>query len=185
MKLPPKLECITCEHRDDFVAAMESPDGDEWIYTCTSPAHESPLSWPSKMEQPHSGREGICADLGLYEDLEACVLSGEPWVEYGVVEHRYRVLRPATYAKLVEDYHHAAHHDRRYTVSSLLVGVLGQLRKEGILASQVGKPTGFWAKHLGIVSFWSRSPAPPEDSTLTWATYAAGEELAPDVWALP
>ena len=38
--------------------------------------------------------EGKAAELGLYEDLLRCVVPGEPFVEYGIVERRYEELRP-------------------------------------------------------------------------------------------
>jgi hypothetical protein len=39
-------------------------------------------------------------DLGLYDDLLLCLVPGDPWVEYGVVEHRYKLLRPEIYEAL-------------------------------------------------------------------------------------
>src|SRR5581483_1661255 len=45
---------------------------------------------------------GIAASLGVPHDLLRCVYEGEGWVEYGIVEDRFRTLSPDTFDQLVE-----------------------------------------------------------------------------------
>ena len=35
---------------------------------------------------------GIGAKLGVYDDVFFCLSPGEPWLEHGIVEHRYKEL---------------------------------------------------------------------------------------------
>ena len=37
---------------------------------------------------------GIGAKLGVYDDLSLCLSPGEPWLEHGIVEHRYKSCAP-------------------------------------------------------------------------------------------
>jgi hypothetical protein len=76
----------------------------------------------SRNVEPHvDGREGVTAELGLDNDLLRCLESGGPSVEHCVVEHRYKLLRPATYSdELLPRYGHGAQDPNGYTLSALI-----------------------------------------------------------------
>lgn len=184
MNLPPRQECKVCQYRDDEVMVMVSPDGESWLYSCSSPEHDTPFTWPSKIEKYVGGREGICEELGLYDDLGRCVRDNEPWVEYGIVEHRYKELRPDVYfGELLRRWGHRSQEGRRFTLSALLAKCLGQLSREGALVGRFGAATGYW-RYNGEISYWTKPPAPPEDSSLTWFDFAIGAGLDPGDWSL-
>src|SRR6266508_5699329 len=44
---------------------------------------------------------GIAAELGVYDDVFLCLSPGEPWLEHGIVEHRYKELRPTAYREMI------------------------------------------------------------------------------------
>jgi hypothetical protein len=44
---------------------------------------------------------GIGAKLGVYDDVFLCLSPGEPWLEHGIVEHRYKELCPAAYLEMI------------------------------------------------------------------------------------
>jgi hypothetical protein len=44
-----------------------------------------------------AGYSGIAAELGVYDDVFLCLSPGEPWLEHGIVEHRYKELCPTAY----------------------------------------------------------------------------------------
>jgi hypothetical protein len=184
VKLPPKQVCQLCPYGDDEVMITVTPDGEAWHYVCTSPAHDEPWAWDSKIEAQGLGREGICEELGLYDDLLLCVHGGEPWVEYGIVEHRYKELRPDVYfGELLTRYGHRMQGGRRFTLSALLAKVLGQLGREGLLSGRFGKATGYWS-YNGQVSYWAPVPSPPVEDQLTWVDFAIAEGIAPDDWSI-
>jgi hypothetical protein len=41
---------------------------------------------------------GIAAELGVYDDVFLCLSPGEPLLEHGIVEHRYKELCPTAYS---------------------------------------------------------------------------------------
>lgn len=152
----------------------------DWLYVCT--VHDPPFNWSVRREGEHSGRDGITAELGVYDDLLLCVHSGEPWVEHGVVEYRYKQMRPKIYRdELVRRFGHRAQGPRHFSASALIAKALGQLRNEGLLAWQYAKATGFWA-YNGTISYWATVPAPAEDNRLTWDAFAVANHLDPSTW---
>jgi hypothetical protein len=185
MNLAPKQVCQLCEYDDEFVAAMVSPDGEAWLYACASPAHDEPHTWESKIAHYVPGREGACEDLGLYDDLEHCVLTGEPWVEYGVVEHRYKLHRPDVYfGEMLARWGHRANKPQRSTLSGVIAGALGQLSREGALVGRFGKATAYWS-YNGKISYWAKPPAPPAEPSITWQSFAeADPTLDPNTWKI-
>ncbi len=180
---PPSQVCPLCAD-DDQLSALPGEPG-TWMFTCTGTrGHETPYSWPVKVESTVEGREGITEELGVYDDLLLCVHSDEPWVEHGVVEHRYKLLKPAVYFKeLLPTYGHVAQGPKQYTLSAFLARALGQLRDEGALAWQYATATGFWA-YNGSISYWAIPPAPPADERATWEQFALDAGLDPKSWNL-
>jgi len=185
MKLPPKQICQLCAFGDDHIAVSLTPDGTSWLFACSSPEHPTPHTWSSKIERYTPARDGICEELGLYDDLEQCVTPGAPWVEYGIVEHRYRLRRPDIYfGQLLDRYGHRAKAPKSFTLSALLAKCLGQLTQERVLIGRLGPATGYW-RYNGQISYWARRPAPSESESMTWLAFASSTEgLDPETWDL-
>jgi len=180
--LPPPQVCPLCAH-DDEVSAV--PDGEQsgWRFVCEN--HVPPYTWLVKTPRTSSGREGISAEIGLYDDLVECVYRDDPWLEHGVVEYRYQLLRPTLYREeLVARFGHRAQGPRHFSASALIAKALGQLRDEGILSWQYGKATGFWA-YNGSISYWAPVPPPDDGRELTWTQFAHDVGLDPECWVLP
>ena len=181
MAIPPPQVC-PLDGYDDDVTVMPNPEGG-WLFSCS--AHDEVYSWVvPEHNASFLGRDGITAELGLYDDLPTCVLDNEPWVEYGIVEFRYMHLRPDIYFReLLPRYGHRAQGPRQFSLSAFVAKALGQLSKEGILALQVGPATGFWV-YNGTVSYWAQPPGPNIENRMTWNQYATDEGLDPTDWAL-
>jgi hypothetical protein len=182
--IAPRQVCPLCGIDDD-VLSMPRGAGDEWDFTCTgSMGHSEPYSWIVHVEDGLDGRSGSMSELGLYEDLPACLRVGEPWVEHGVVEHRYKVLRPDVYfGELLPLYGHVAIGPTRYSTSTFLAQALSHLLREGAVAWQYSRRTGFWT-YAQQISYWALPPAPALDHRYMWAEYAADHGLDPMKWDL-
>src|ERR1051325_1017995 len=106
--LPARHVCPLCT-RDDLIDVVTLGPG-LWRYTCSnSKRHRSggPYTWEgtatSRVGEEASGKT---EELGLYADLPLCLVSGEAYVEYGIVEYRYSRLRPPIFRQLLDDYGH-------------------------------------------------------------------------------
>ena len=184
MKMVERQVCQLCGH-DDELTVMPIGDGREWSFVCHKGRHHAaPYAWEARAEPPGAGRSGVMADLGLFDDLLACVRAGEPWLEHGVVEHRYKLLRPTVYFdELLPLYGHTAQRPKRYTLSSLLAGAMGLLARDGLLAWQRGPGTGYW--HFdSVITYWALPPGPDPSDVLRWRNFAAAEGLDPARWDL-
>jgi hypothetical protein len=130
------------------------------------------------------GRRGIGAELGVYEDVFRCLSPGEPWLEHGVVEHRYKEQFPVAYRTMIERWGHVVQGPRRYTVTAFLTRAWSELAARGALAAQLGPGTGVY-RHNRKILYWALPPGPPPDRFLTWADVAADLAIDPDDWPLP
>jgi hypothetical protein len=146
---------------------------------------DHPFAWETVVESSIATyRGGIAADHGVYDDPLACLHAGEPFVEHGIVEHRYKAKAPEVYFdKLLPRWGHVAMGPRRYSVSAFLASTLGQLQREGLLAWQRESATGFW-KYNGQISYWAVPPSPAPTSMLTWEAFATQQGLDPSKWSL-
>jgi hypothetical protein len=166
-----------------------------WRYVC-SRAKNHPGSKPYVWEA--TDREvirvdevgAVATELGLAKDLLACMSAGEPWVEYGVIEHRYRLAKPDTFHTLVERYGASALElpgDRPvparpvrlqngYSASVYVAHTLSRLSRKGKLSLQFQAPTGPW-QLANSISYWALPPAPPLDSLLTYEAFAEQPSL--------
>lgn len=165
---------------DEHIVTMESESGDVEL-SCTA----CDYTWPVKPEAAAGiGRNGYAAELGVYEDLLACLPADSPWTEHGVIEHRFKARRPEVYAELVRTYrHHADGSNATFSASKFLAGAMGQLQREGLLVTKRAKPTGYWS-YLSAVSYRARPPEPDWDGRLTWVAYAGAEGLDPTAWSI-
>jgi hypothetical protein len=181
---PAKPVCSLCGI-DDEVTTLFLGDG-VYQHTCTGRWHAEPRVW---VETGDSGiddlaLEGYTLEWGLYDDLPRCLLHGEPFVEYGIVEHRYKLLNPARYRFLVDRYSHTCLGPSRYTASAFIASALGRLWRRGDLEADGGPATGYWSYNHGI-SYWALPGARPGGPQLTWKEFAEQHDLDADVWKLP
>lgn len=171
------MACI--EGDDGRVELMDITDlGEAWV-ACED-GHQWVLPAPLPVSEDGVGRGGMLEELGVYQTLIDVLVPGDPFVEYGVVEHRFATAAPRLYADLVQRYGHTALAPRRYTVSALLAGALAGLAADGSVTRTSGPATGRWSYNTQI-SYWALSPA--EDRTpLSWTDFAAGVSIGPDSW---
>lgn len=144
---PPREICPLCGH-DDHVRPAVGPDGDAWLYTCSEGRHHpdsGPYVWAVPIEAAVG--DGIMERLGLFDDLPRCLIDGEPWVEHGAVEYRYKLLRPDIYFnELLPQYGHRKNGPKSGTLSALLGGALRHLSKAGTISFLDHQPgTGYWS----------------------------------------
>jgi hypothetical protein len=185
---PARQVCPLCGHDDDVTMAnLPGPLG-WWWFHCEGGGkqHTGPYEWAVESEPLSPRHEGICAELGLYEDLPKCVVANEPWVEHGIVECRYALLRPDVYSHLIDIYGHIAIEPKRYTASVLLASALAQLSRKGVIAASATplRATGFWSYNR-TVTYWAAMPSSAGDGVQTWHSYAQAHNLDPTVWVLP
>lgn len=141
--------------------------------------------WAAQRESAtamQDSEEGPASELGMLDDLLACVPGDEPWLEYGIVERRYRDRSPDAFAELVTRWGHLEDGvPRRYTASSYIGTVLAMLRRRGLLASLPGggRGTGYWA-YTTLSSYWARPPAPAPTCLLTFHDWAVMQNRSPD-----
>lgn len=178
-----------------FTAEDVSPAG-HGQYCCENPRHDDgSYTWtPEPQAKPATpGRESTLIELGVYDDLLACIHGDDGWLEWGVVEDRYRNIAPATYNDLVQRYSHSRRNAVRggpdvkpahgRLVSNRLSIALGQLHAEGLVSWSHRQATGYW-HYNGKTSFYAPVPAPAEDNVLTWESYATKQGLDPNDWVL-
>ena len=178
--LPAHQICPLCG-RDDLVAVEPIADG-VWRYTCPNTSKHAPYSWTgtatSGMDE--TATENKAEELGLYQDLPHCLVAGEPFVEYGVVERRFALLCPEVYTRLIEDYGHTRQGPKKYTASAFIAKAMGTLADRGEVLYKSGKATGYWAYNSGI-SYWAMPPEPADpDSILTYREFAEREGFDPN-----
>ena len=127
---------------------------------------------------------GIGAKLGVYDDVFLCLSPGEPWLEHGIVEHRYKELCPAAYLEMIDRWGHVSQGPRRYSVTAFLTRAWSQLARDGVLATKLGPATGLY-EHNGSILYWALPPGPEAQRIRTWADFAADLGISPCDWTLP
>jgi hypothetical protein len=160
--------CPLCGHDETVSRGKVAPS--IWEYTCS--VHPKWIFIADGTASPLPEWSGVMGELGLYEDLPKCVYEGEPFVEYGVVEYRYRTQFPDAWDKVRERYPYRAEGEHaEYTTSSFLAAALARLQREGVLVKKFGKATGCWS-YNGEVSYWATPPA-KTDNDLSWEQFAS------------
>lgn len=173
---PIRQVCPLCS-RDDSINIEPIGPG-LWRYTCSNTRHPNGVySWEStatdRVEKPAA--EGKAAQLGLYDDLPRCLVPNEPFVEYGIVEYRYSVLRRDVYQQLIRDYSHTRiERNKPYTASVFIASALGWLADHEETLYRVGPATGHWAYNERI-SYWALPAG--GSAMLTWEEFARQQGL--------
>jgi hypothetical protein len=179
---PARQVCQVCV-RDDSITVDAIGPG-LWRYTCSNRRrHPDYKPWPwlstatDKLDE--EATDDLASELGLYDDLPQCIIRGEPFVEYGIVEHRYSQHRPKVYGELVDKYGHTRQGPKRYTASAFIAAALGRMAARGEVLYQEGRATGYWA-YNGTISYWALPPGPAQsDPTLTYNDYAKEAGIDP------
>src|SRR4051812_16150460 len=171
--------CPFCADADDV--SYVPLDGGLREFTCTRSARhpsQRPYTWIGGLHEAPAtdadGESGPAFELGMLDDLVACLHEGEPWVEYGVVEHRYREMSPDAFAELVARWGHREDGvQRQYTASAYIGSVLAMLRRRDRIVSLPGghAGTGYWS-YNSPSSFWALPPGPASRQVLTFAEWA-------------
>lgn len=190
------VTCPRCFSFDDVRPPRRLPDG-QLEYTCTGEHDGTGIyTWskgPSAVETPTrptstrrkpTGRTGgtsptnlLAEDAALDELLEpllACVNVGEPFVEYGIVEYRFRISRPDLFIAHVRERGHVMLGARRgaaSTATARFTKTLRHLETSGELVTVKGPGTGAW-RHDQSISYWARPPR-PTGPLLTWSMFCA------------
>lgn len=190
------VTCPRCFSFDDVMPPRRLPDGGV-EYTCTGDhdgagTHKWSIA-PAAVEVP-AGRASSARKAGgraaaaprtsrnaddlaideLVEPLLACVKAGEPFVEYGVVEYRFRLARPELFVAHVRERGHLMLGTRRGLTSASttrFAKALGRLEKSGELVTVKGPGTGAW-RHDQAIGYWARPPR-PTGPLLTWSMFCA------------
>jgi hypothetical protein len=133
-----------------------------------------------------AGYSGIAAELGVYDDVFLCLSPGEPWLEHGIVEHRYKELCPTAYRQMIDRWGHVIQGPRRYSVTAFLTRTWARLAADGLLAAQLGPATGVYQHTRNTtILYWALPPVPAPQRIRTWADFAADLGINPHGWTLP
>lgn len=171
--------CPKCFTSDE-VTQQRSIDG-LWTFTCAYRSkHDdgSPHVWDAGNE-PEGADGDVRQSLSPYlGPLRACLRADEPYVEYGIVEWRFREVAPTLFAELVAEQGHRWLNPIETTksTSAYLAQALGLLAADGDLVRVYGTSTGIWS-YLGQVTYWAIAPGPPTTSRLSWKQFAADAGL--------
>ncbi|WP_199443591.1 hypothetical protein [Umezawaea beigongshangensis] len=173
------ITCPKCFSADDVLPPRRLPDGLLQYRCINRQAHDESewLTTSKALQPPSEVREGVTDDL--LEPLEHCVSPDDPFLEYGIVEHRLRTRFPDLFAAHVAEQGHSMFGSRAYTASSVRFGVaLSRLERTGTLVSQYGPTTGAW-RYNGQVTYWTRA-VPSIQRRKTWAEYCAEIGRSPE-----
>lgn len=171
--------CPRCSRADDVT--YQRLQGRTLVYTC-SDDHDGlgAHTWVRAGDESDLYQEaidGVTDDL--LEPLAACLRPHEPFVEYGVVEYRFRQSHPELFAHHVRERGHVLLAESPYTATSVRFGVaLSRLARSGELVSRYGAATGAWSDN-GQITYWAAPPAAPGEP-LTWEMFCAEAGRSPE-----
>lgn len=174
--------CPKCFTADE-VTQRRSIDG-LWTFSCDyGSKHEGGDAhvWDDTNDAGSSDGDVRQSLTPYLSPLRACLQPDEPYVEYGIVEWRFRGVSARLFAELVEEHGHTRLNPipSKKSTSAYLAQSLGLLAADGELVRVYGTATGTWS-YNGQVTYWAVPPGPPTASRLSWKAYAAAEGLDPD-----
>jgi hypothetical protein len=168
--------CPMCFSADE-VSMQRLPDG-LVRYTCADArrhdGHEHVWELTARQAAGTAGTaaEGVTDEL--LDPLLHCIAVDEPFLEYGIVEHRLSKIRPDLYAAHIRERGHVMLEPSSVTATnSRFVPALVRLRTEGQLIKITGPATGAWS-YNGQISYWAR-PGAAESNILTWEDFCLTE----------
>lgn len=178
---PGRQVCPLCALDDDDLISWEVDAPGLWRFRCTN--HNPPYEWVTAGTGAidDSGRDGITEELGVYEDMLALFTEPGPYLEWGIVEHRYALRRPDAYRELVDRYSHTAFGPTQYSASAFLGRAAGDLARRGELALKFVRATGYWS-YNGTIAACALPPGPAGDEVTTWAEFATSLGFDPEDW---
>ncbi len=146
--------------------------------------HPLPVKLTNEKENIHMSRLDDGTTQAVREGLLDCVEDSDVWLEYGIIEYRFKSKYPDLYGILLQVYGHRKLGQMSYSTSSYLGKQLGVLASGGaILTRRHRITTGYWL-YLHEVTHAAGAPAPSEDRFLSWHDFATREGLDPNVWTL-
>lgn len=171
------VTCPLCFSSDD-VSYERLPDR-VVEYTCMNGhAGAGPHRWFASLDDTAyrgEAAEGVTDEL--LEPLSSCISPEDPWLEYGIVEYRFRQRFPELFAAHVRERGHRMFGDRVTASAVRFASALGRLAERGELVKKYRPATGAWAPQE--VTYWARPPAP--SSHLSWVDWCA-EHGRPADW---
>lgn len=138
--------CPMCSYDDSII---ELPPDAEHELRCEPCDHSWTPTQRSNGRSNLDARTGIGEEWGVDDALIQCVDNSDQWFEYGIIEHRYKLAHPTTYAQMVRRWGHTAQRRTRYSASSFLGGCLGRLATEGLISTR---------RHRITIGYWSYVP---------------------------
>jgi len=174
------VTCPRCFTADD-VTYRRLPDKMVQYHCSVGHAGDGEHSWLASLSsaswKPESS-DGVTDEL--LDPLFRSVLPGEPFVEYGVVEYRFRLAYPDLFAAHVRDRGHVMIAPAQATASSVrFAATLGRLARRGELVSVYGRATGAWSYNTQV-TYWARPPAPAA-AHISWSAFCS-RLGRPDTW---
>lgn len=164
--------CPKCANHAHNQVSLLVPD--YWWHKCGSCGH----AW-AKMVAPQPEIDAAAEALGAFNivsDVMACLEIGEPFVEFGIIEHRYSALRPIIYWQLLERFGHPRSTPSPVNVPMLLASGLVRLRRKRRVERAFGPATSPWTTEKRI-SYWAVAPARSDGAMLSWREYAQSKGL--------
>lgn len=168
--------CPLCAD-DEFVTSVPlGPGIFDYVCTATHLRTNGAFEWQGTAEAAlgsDEAHEGLAVELEMKQQLLACLVAGEPWMEYGVIESRYAESNPADFARLLDVFGHrilGPVRNPRFTASAYISMILGQLRGQGDLVSFTAKATGPWA-YNGTLQYWAKVPGAPKSEVTTFVDW--------------
>jgi hypothetical protein len=176
--------CPSCFSADD-VTYERLPDG-VVAYTCDGNHHGSGAhQWVALLANARIVDEAAAGVTDeLLEPFSQCVYPDEPFMEYGIIELRFREGYPELFRSHVADRGHRMLSGRVKgdpSASGARFGMaLSRLRQKGEVANLDAPATGAWAPQE--ITYWARTPADPATTPkVTWSEWCA-ENGRPDTW---
>lgn len=171
-----------CHYADD-VSLERIPNG-LVRYTCVGRHGDGQdFIWEMTQKQASEGRAGGSAGAGvtadLFDPMLACVIPGEPFVEYGIVEYRLSQQYPELYRAHIAERGHVMLAPSRVTAPNSRFGpTLVRLAAVGLLTRIFERATGAWS-YNGRTTYWAR-PGTAANRVVTWEQYCLEHGRTPE-----
>lgn len=138
--------------------------------------------WGGKSSNGQSTVARLELNPKLVEAVNAAITAtGQPRVDYGIVEHFFAFANPDDYRELHELYGHiAVDHPLQHTLSSYLARRLADLIDVEV-AKHKGRGTGYWDYNSGQ-SAWSAIGVSATTPIVTWSQFATEQGWHPKEW---